>query len=125
MSTTTSPIVLDAWRAASFTQYSLVATIVSMRIGVFGFAALNRFAYSTKWLARSPWRQCITSSVTPAATGAPAAAGVLPAAAAAGLVGSAGAAAGAAGLGASPVLTAAVAAVWSGGGAHAARAAVA
>jgi len=74
MSTTLSPIVLEAWRAASLTQYSVVATIVSILIGFFGLAALQRLAYSTKWLARSPWRQWNTISTLAAAAGALAAA---------------------------------------------------
>src|SRR5438477_6761330 len=85
MSTTLSPIVLEAWSAANFSQYSLVATIASILIGVFGFAAVHRLAYSTKWFARSPWRQWNTSSTRPACPGAAAAAGVV-----AGLAASAG-----------------------------------
>src|SRR5438093_4767221 len=89
MSTTLSPIVFEAWSAASLSQYSLVATLVSILIGFFGLAVLQRLAYSTKWLARSPWRQWNTISTARAAAGAPAAAGVVAAPAAAGLAASA------------------------------------
>src|SRR4030081_3278071 len=107
MSTTLSPIVLEACSAASFSQYSFVATIVSILIGVCGLAALQRLAYSTKWLERSPCRQWKTISVTPADAGAAGAA------AAATVVGGIVAPA-------PPVLAAAVASLWAGGGAQAA-----
>src|SRR3954451_13515764 len=66
MSTTLSPIVLEAWSAASLIQYSLVATIVSILIGLSGFFSVQRFAYSTKWFARSPCRQWNVISLAPA-----------------------------------------------------------
>src|SRR3954467_14166053 len=94
ISTTLSPIVLEAWSAASLTQYSFVATIVSILMGVVGFFSLQRLAYSTKWFARSPCRQWNVISLAPAGG---AAAGF--AASAAGLAASAGLGAGAAGGG--------------------------
>src|SRR5579884_1717519 len=127
MSTTLSPIVLEACSAASFSQYSLVATIVSILIGRVGLAAVQRLAYSTKWFERSPSRQWKTSWITPAPAGAAAAAGAVVAWAdvAGAWVGAAAAAAGVApplAGAAPPLLAAAVASVWAGGGAQAARA---